>query len=101
MRFPGRGLFGALVCLVLFGCAAGAPVRSESNPGCSANAQCAAGSYCDTTPACGRDARGTCKPRPQVCTMQFDPVTGCDGSTYSNACQAATAGVSHTGKAAR
>lgn len=34
--------------------------------------------------AAGRDA---------ICTMQFDPVCGCDGVTYGNACQAEAAGV--------
>lgn len=40
------------------------------------------------------DAQGTCKSKPEACTDQFKPVCGCDGETYGNACDAASAGVS-------
>lgn len=69
-----------------------------------AGMQCASpDDYCQYAPQaqCGAaDQSGVCAPRPQMCTMQYQPVCGCDGRTYSNACVAASNGMSiaHAGE---
>lgn len=58
---------------------------------------CGDGEFCSYSEVAGcgfADATGTCAPRPDACAQVFDPVCGCDGQTYSNACHANVAGVS-------
>lgn len=58
---------------------------------------CADSEYCYFEPAtwCDyADASGVCRPRPDACTRELNPVCGCNGETYSNACVAASNGTS-------
>lgn len=58
---------------------------------------CDPGQYCDYPVAaqCGAaDQTGECRVAPDVCADIYDPVCGCDGRTYGNACEAAAAEVS-------
>ncbi|MFZ5892546.1 MAG: hypothetical protein ACOY0T_15915 [Myxococcota bacterium] len=98
-----RFVFGFWACFVFAGCSAANELENEREDaasssdalcrrrGCTSNSDCRSGQYCATT-TCG--GRGVCQRRPEVCTRIYDPVCGCDGRTYGNSCDAASAGVS-------
>ena len=67
---------------------------------CTSNAECAETAYCVFDAGCGGE--GTCQDRPGDCAVEWSPVCGCDGVTYSSECVAAKAGVvvQHTGMCA-
>ncbi len=59
---------------------------------CTDNSDCPEGWYCAKIDG-GCEGPGMCQKRPDACLAVWDPVCGCDGQTYSNACYAAMAGV--------
>lgn len=57
--------------------------------------RCLLSEYCDYPgDTCApRGAQGVCKPKPDACHGEMEPVCACDGKVYDNACLAALAGV--------
>ncbi|HKP60340.1 MAG TPA: Kazal-type serine protease inhibitor domain-containing protein [Polyangiales bacterium] len=80
------------------GSEAGSGGGSGGGKSCGGHApQCGDGEFCDfpISSSCGAaDGPGVCKPTEVDCTALLDPVCGCDGKTYGNACDAQAHGVS-------
>jgi hypothetical protein len=80
-------------------CGGGAAGSGGTGDACGgiAGLACPRGQYCNypRDALCGAaDATGVCETIPQACTLEYNPVCGCDDMTYGNACGAAAAGVS-------
>ncbi len=95
-----RLALAALGALALI--ASGASANAAPRCGGPGHARCAPGLFCQKdVGVCQRpDAWGVCARKPRFCDFIEDPVCGCNGRTYTNACTASENGANIARKGA-